>query len=157
MGGNKAPAPDIEIRYAASDQDVIDIHRFLCVVAGPTLPGPIDGPASATEVWRVTTAEAGIMAIRGDMLVGVIGVTKQGFWWNPKISFLANRFFFTLPGSGAARPLLKEATAIAVANEIELHIYDERKGRLKIFNRSRLRDRHPALANSPNSSRALAT
>lgn len=131
---------DIVIRYAQTDQDVIDIHRFLCVVAGPTLPGLIDGPASATEVWRVTTVEASIMAIRGDMLVGTIGLIKCPYWWSPAFHFMANRFFFTLPGSGAGRPLLSEAIAIAEANEIELHIYDEAKGRLRIFNRSPLRD-----------------
>lgn len=138
-------ADDLVIRYASSDDDVIAIHRFLCVVAGPTLPGPIDGPASATEVWRVTNHDVAIMAIRGDMLVGTIGLTKPAFWWNPRLSFLANRWFFCLPGARAGKPLLKEAKAIAVATEVELHIFDETSGRLVIFNKSHNRAKRHVL------------
>lgn len=76
------------------------------------------------------------MAIRGDMLVGTIGLTKPSFWWNPKIGFLASRWFFCLPESCAGKPLLKEAKAIAVATGVELQIIDEAKGRLVIFNKS---------------------
>lgn len=139
---------DIVIRYAQTDDDVIAIHRFLCVVAGPTLPGPIDPKDSATEVWRVCNHDVAIMAIRGDMLVGTIGLTKPSFWWNGRIGFLANRWFFCLPGAHAGKPLLKEAKAIAVATEVELHVFDETKGRLVIFNKSEKRQRNPLLAKS---------
>src|SRR5437868_1757616 len=92
------PAMPVEIRYAQTDQDVIHVHQYLCVVAGPTLPGPIDPQASATEVWRCATQDVVLMAMVGDRLVGTLGLVKPPFWWNPSLGFLANRFFFVLPG-----------------------------------------------------------
>lgn len=130
----------VEIRYASSDADVVAIHGFLCVVAAQTLPGKIDGPDSATEVWRVVNHDVALMAMRGDVLVGTMGIVNPKFWWNGKIKFLANRWFFTLPGSKSARPLLREAKAIAGASDLELHIYDENKGRILILNKSKNRE-----------------
>ncbi len=130
----------ISIRYAESDADIVAIHRFLCVVAGPTLPGPIDHRDSATEVWRVVNEDVALMAMNDDgLMVGTMGITQAPFWWNRRVRFLANRWFFTIPGSRAAKPLLKEAGNIAKASELELHIFDERRGRLTIFNRSKMR------------------
>jgi hypothetical protein len=128
-----------EIRYAQTDADVIAIHQFLCVVAGPSLPGAIDAKDSATEVWRIVNHDVALMAMKDDVLVGTLGLISPAFWWNTKIKFLANRWFFALPGSRAAKPLLKEARAIAAASELELHIFDENRGRLMIFNRSKKR------------------
>lgn len=130
----------IEVRYAETDTDVVNIHRFLCVVAGPGLPGPIDHKDSAVEVWRVINHEVALVAIDDDNnLVGTMGIVQVPFWWNAKVRFLANRWFFTLPGSRAAKPLLKEARKIAQASELELHIFDERRERLVIFNKSKMR------------------
>lgn len=129
----------ISVRYASGDDDVVAIHRFLCVVAGPKLPGPIDGPASATEVWRVVNHDVALVAMEDDKIVGTIGLVCPEFWWNPKLRFLANRWFFALPGKKAGRPLLAEARAIAEASDLELHIIDEARGRLSIFNKNRLR------------------
>lgn len=136
--------PGITLRYAESDADVIAIHGFLCVVAGPTLPGPIDPRDSSTEVWRVVNHDVAIMAMNGDMLVGTIGLVRPSFWWNAKLAFLANRWFFALQGLGAGRLLLQEARAIAESSDLELHIFDEAKGRLKIFNKNKNRDRQGA-------------
>jgi hypothetical protein len=124
---------DLELRYASTDADVIAIHGFLCVVAGPKLPGPIDPKDSATEVWRVVNHDVALMAMNGDKLVGTIGLIKPDFWWNTKLGFLANRWFFTLPNMDAGKLLLKEAREIAKASNLELHIYDETKGRLIVF------------------------
>lgn len=121
---------------------MVAIHGFLCVVAGPTLPGPIDAKDSATEVWRVVQESVAIMALDGDRLVGTLGLIRPKFWWNSNIAFLANRWLFALPGMGAGKAVLKEALGIAVASELELHIYDETKGRLKIFNKSKNRSSH---------------
>jgi hypothetical protein len=76
------------------------------------------------------------MAMRGDKLVGTIGLINPKFWWNTKIGFLTNRWFFTLPGSKSGKSLLAEARAIAQASELELHIIDENRGRLLIFNKN---------------------
>lgn len=133
---------ELVVRFARmgeeGDPDVVAIHQFLCVVAGPTLPGPIDPRLSATEVWRVVNHDIALMAMRGDNLVGTIGLVRPQFWWG-KVHFLANRWWFALPSIGAGKALLKEAIAIAVASELELHIIDENKERLKIFNKSKLR------------------
>ncbi len=134
-----AKTDDLTIRYAATDADVVAIHGFLCIVFGPTLPGPIDPKDSATEVWRVVTNDVAIMAMRGDTLVGTFGILQPKFWWNTKLPFLAGRWLAVIPGSKALRPLLKEGRAIARASDQELHIYDEARGRLIILNKSKKR------------------
>lgn len=126
---------DITIRYAESDNDVVAIHRFLCVVAGPMLPGPIDHKDSAVEVWRVVNHDVALMAMRDGLLVGTMGIVAPKQWWNEKLSFLANRWLFVIPGSRSFKPMLKEAVAIAKASDLELHIIDEQRERLSIFNK----------------------
>lgn len=134
-----AGAPlSIQIRYATTDDDCIAIHRFLFVVTHGTLPGPVDGPRSATEVWRVAQHDVALMAVRDDVLVGTMGLVQPDFWWG-NVKFLASRWFFAIPGSGAGKPLLAEAEAIAKGSGVELHVFDEAKGRLVIFNKSPLR------------------
>ena len=135
----------VEIRYAETDDDIIAIHKFLCVVAGPTLPGPIDPRDSVEGVWQAGKHNVALMAIRDGMLVGTLGIVNPSFWWNNKIKFLANRWFFTLPGSRSALPLLREAKAIAKASGLELHILDENRGRYLIFNKSASRKSHNPL------------
>lgn len=140
-------ASNITIRYAASDQDVVAVHRFLCVVAGPTLPGPIDPMKSATEVWRATNDEVVLMAVADENLVGTLGLIRVVPWWG-STEYLANRFFFTLPGTRCGKALLREAKAIAVASDLECHIISEDRGKVVILNRSKLRDGYsPLLAN----------
>lgn len=128
----------ITVRYAESDEDVVLIHRFLCCVAGPLLPHPIDGPKSATEVWRVVTHDVALMAMRDDLLVGTMGIVNPDWWWGDA-KFLSNRWLFAIPGSGAWRPLLKEARAIARASELELVIISEDRGKVVILNKSKNR------------------
>jgi hypothetical protein len=140
----------IIVRYAETDADVVAIHGFLCVVAGPTLPGVIDPKDSATEVWRIVNHDVALMAIKEDRVVGTIGLVNPRFWWNSKLSFLANCWLFTLPDSGSLLPLMREAVGIAKASGLELHIFDETKERLLIFNKSK--KRQPAFANAPKSS-----
>jgi hypothetical protein len=127
-------------KYAESDDDVIAVHRFLCCVAGPMLPGPIDGLKSATGVWRVANHHVALMAMRDDFLVGTLGLIRPE----------------AIPGSKAWLPLVREAKSIAGATGVELHIISEERGKVIILNRRRLRDRHHS-ANSPNNSIALAT
>ncbi len=127
------------IRYAESDADVVAIHQFLCVIMGPLLPGPIDPKDSATEVWRVVNHDVALMALRDDRLVATIGIVRPTWWWNGKLPYLANRWLAAIPEEKALRPLMREAVAIAVASELELHIFDETKGRLIVLNKSKNR------------------
>lgn len=132
---------DVEVRFAQSDQDVINIHLFLCAIAGPMLPGPINPQKSIEEVWRVVSDEVALMAIEDDRLIGTMGIVRPGFWWGD-LHFLVNRWLFAIPGSKAWRPLLKEALAIASASELELHIISEERGKVLILNKSKLRGSH---------------
>lgn len=138
---------DITVRFAATEQDAVAIHRFLCVVAGPSLPGEIDPLDSIQEVLRVVNEDCALMAMRDDRLVGTMGIIRPGHWWNKKAHFLANRWFFALPGTGAGKLLRDEAEEIAKASDLELHIYNETKGRLIILNRHPKRSaENPVLA-----------
>lgn len=134
----------ITIRYAESDADIVAIHRFLCVVAGPMLPGKIDHKDSATEVWRVVKDSVALMAMNDDnLMVGTMGIVRPEYWWNASLHFLANRWLFAIPGSRAAKPMIREATVIAKASNLELHIFDERRERLVILNKSKMRQEAP--------------
>jgi hypothetical protein len=141
---------ELTIRPADGDNDIITIHGFLCVTAGPTLPAPIDPKKSVEEIWRVVNHEYALVAVNEESkLVGTIGIVKPDFWWGNQ-TFMVNRWFFALPDSGAGAPLLREAEAIAVELGLELHIIDEAKSRLVILNRSPLRDIvNPFLARPP--------
>lgn len=140
---------DITVRFAETDQDIVAIHGFLCVVAGPNLPGPIEPTKSATEVWRVVTQECALMALRDGKLVGTLGIIKPDYWWGD-VQFLVNRWFFALPGLRAGRALLREGEKIARDAGLELHILDETRARYVIFNRDRRRDMpNPFLAAPP--------
>jgi hypothetical protein len=141
---------NITVRFAEGDSDVITIHGFLCVVAGPMLPGPIGPAPSATEVWRVVNHECAMVAIRDGKIVGTIGIIKAKFWWSDDLHFLANRWFHSLPGEGIGKLLLDEAERFAIGLGLELHIIDETKGRLLILNKSPLRQAvNPIFARPP--------
>jgi hypothetical protein len=152
---------DLVVRFAQSDADVVAIHRFLLVVAGPTLPGPVDGKESAIEVWRVVDPPSpdnprppsgygfALMAMRGNLMVGTLGVINPRFWWNPALGFFASRWFFTIPGQHAAKPLLSEAKSVAIGAGLELHIYNEARGTITIFNKSKTRSEINPLLPAP--------
>jgi hypothetical protein len=130
---------DLTIRYASSDEDVVAIHQFLCLLALPTLPCEVDAKESATEVWRIVTQECALMAMQGDILVGTLGIIQLKFWFG-KGHFFVNRWFHALPNLGAGALLLREAIRIAKAADLELQIFDEAKQRYRIFNRNPKRD-----------------
>lgn len=85
------------IRYAETDDDVIAIHRFLLVVARPAMRCPVDPKESLIEIIRVTKENVALMAIKGGMLVGTMGLIDPVWWYNPKHRFLADRWHFVLP------------------------------------------------------------
>ena len=145
---------DISVRFAESDGDVVAIHGFLCVTMGPLLPGDIDPKNSAMEVWRVVNHECALMAIRDDKLIGTIGIVKVPHWWARDRYFLANKWLSVLPDAGALHPLMHEAVRFAKdltspedPGGLELHLYDEQKGRITILNRHpRRQDFNPIFA-----------
>lgn len=141
---------DMTVRFADGDNDVVAIHGFLCVMMGPLLPADIDPHNSATEVWRVVNHECALVALRDGKIVGSIGLVKAPFWWAKDEFFLANRWFAALPDTGAGEPLLHEATAFAKSLGLELQIYDEKRGRIKILNRDPRRCDHNPLLVGPH-------
>ena len=114
--GQPEPLP-LVIRYAENETDVIAIHKFLCAVAGPRLLAPINIVKSLEEVIRVARDEVAIMAMRGNMLVGTMGLMKP-VWWYSDDAFLTDRWNFVIErekNDGAGLVLDAEAKAIARA------------------------------------------
>lgn len=97
------------------------IHRFLLVVAQPAMRCPVDVVKSLEEIIRVTKYEAALMLMRGDVLIGTMGIMKAG-WWYGGGEFLTDRWHFVLPAltnSPEAAMLLAEAAEIARTAGIE--------------------------------------
>ena len=130
---------DIDISYAETDQDVIAIHRFLCVVSHPVLYCDIDPVESITEVDRVRKEGAAIMAKIDGELVGSLGLIKVKWWYgnarDPKAFFLTDRWFFDIPTlhhRGVGTALKAEGAAVALSLTIPLII----NGKMRRFDRS---------------------
>lgn len=107
--------PEITIRYAETDDDVIAIHRFLLVVADPVLRCEVDAVKSLLEVIRVAKEDVAIMAMHNDILVGTMGLMKAT-WWYGNGDFLTDRWHFVLPAfanTPTSRALMDEAIKIA--------------------------------------------
>jgi GNAT superfamily N-acetyltransferase len=117
------PAPELTVRPAISDEDVVAIHAFLIMVSreSDALQAPINPEDSISEVWRVVHNECALMAIIGDQLVGTIGLVQVPWWYNNASHFLTDRWFFVLPehrNGLVAKVLLAEAAAVAEAAEL---------------------------------------
>lgn len=123
---------DIVIRYASTDDDVVELHRFLCVLSQPVLLAPIDAQDSVAEVMRVRDEGAALMAEIDGHLVGALGIIAVPWWYNTKVKFLTNRFWFVFPQfhhTGVSSRLLAEASAIAQSSGLELVIVSQAKRR----------------------------
>lgn len=116
-----------EYRYASTDEDVIAIHRFLCLVGQPQLCAPIDALKSVTEINRVVHDRrygfAIIAEINGEIVgsLGIIGVD----WWYAKARFFTDRWLFVYPAlanKGIGMAMIAEAGAIATAADMDLLI-----------------------------------
>jgi hypothetical protein len=106
----------IEITFASTDEDAIELHRFLCVIAQPVLMAPIDAQDSMTELLRVIKDGAAITARINGELVGALGIVAVPWWYSTKHSFMTDRFFFTYPALyhlGVGARLEAEAKIIA--------------------------------------------
>ena len=93
---------------------MVAIHRFLLVVAQPAMRCPVGIEKSLREVIRVARDEAAIMLMRGDMLIGTMGVMRAT-WWYGDGAFLTDRWHFCLPAvmnTPEAELLIEEAKAI---------------------------------------------
>jgi hypothetical protein len=110
------------IRYAENDNDVIAIHRFLLVVARPAMLAPVNVVKSLEEVIRVAKEEVALMAMRGDMLVGTLGLMRPTWWYGDE-SFLTDRWNFVVDpekNGDAGKLLWEEARKIADVSKLPL-------------------------------------
>ena len=99
------------------------IHRFLLVVAQPAFQCPVDVVKSLHEVIRVARDEVAIMLMRGDVLIGTMGLMKPK-WWYGDGDFLTDRWHFVLPelmNTPDGGLLLDEAVAIAKAADLKFY------------------------------------
>ena len=111
------------------------MHRLLLVLARPVFEVsgcPVNGQKSLLEIIRVTRDEVSIMLMRGNMLVGTMGLIRPT-WWYGDVAFLTDRWHFVLPeidGTPAAGMLIEEAKLIAQAAELKfIHQGKMRKAR----------------------------
>lgn len=107
--------PDISIRYAATDEDICNIHRFLMIVAQPVAMCPIDPIKSLNEIIRVAKFEVALMAVHNGIMVGTMGIIKPT-WWYGDGEFLTDRWHFVLPAfdhTPTSAALMDEAKQIA--------------------------------------------
>jgi len=126
--------PDFKLRFPKGDDDIIKIFRFLVLVAGPTLLGPVSPLKAVTEVGRIVMdpyrqdgpdpdSFAIVAEINGE-LVGTIGVTKIGFWWGD-YECMTNRWchiFPALANTGIGSALVAEAHAMCEQIGLDLVI-----------------------------------
>jgi hypothetical protein len=124
---------DVAIRFASTDQDAIDIHLFLLLVAKPIMLWSVDALKSMTEVDRVVKTEVALMASIGAELVGTLGLIRVQSWYGPDF-FFADRWYFSYPAlrnHGVGAKLLAEAGALTAQMGEDLVL----TGKLKRRNR----------------------
>lgn len=122
----------VTIDYAETEQDCVDVHLFLCLVAKPHLLAPIDAQDSIAEVLRVRAEGAILLAKKNGHLIGSLGLIKHTWWFNTKAEFLTNRWLFVLPQfkhAGVGVRLEAEAAVIGQQAGIQVVIISHAKRR----------------------------
>lgn len=117
------------------------MHRFLMVVAehAGALRCPINVVKSLQEVIRVTSDEVALMLMKGDTLIGTMGIINP-VWWYGDEGFLTDRWHFVLPAhdSTPAAAMLEDE-AVAIANGAGLEFIHQ--GRLRRGKKGVMRNR----------------
>jgi len=118
--------PHVTFRVADSD-DILPLHRFLCLVAAPALIAPIDAEDSIAGVADVVNGNliAFVAEINGE-IVGSLGLVCPDLWYNRKVKFFTDRWFFIYPQlahAGVGAGLQAEAHALAARAGVDLVIH----------------------------------
>lgn len=124
------------IAYVETDEDCVELHRFLCVISQPALFAPIDANASMAEVVRVRDEGISLVARIDGEIVGALGLIATAFWYNPQARFFTDRWFFVYPvlkNTGVGSQLLAEAAAVAYEAKMPLIINGKIKRRAKML------------------------
>lgn len=123
---------DVEIGFAEdTDASAIELHRFLCVIAGPVLHAPIDPTDSMNGVLEVLKRGFAVTARAEGHLVGSLGIIRPSWWYNRAARFMTDKFFFCYPEfrHHAGSRMLIEAHAIATDAGCPLIINGHQKRR----------------------------
>lgn len=112
------------------------IHRFLLVVAQPAMLCPVNIYKSLEEVIRVVRDEAALMLMKGDLMVGTMGIINPTWWYGDE-GFLTDRWHFVLPeydNTPDAALLEEEAIKIGeIAGIRFIHMGRARRGKRGIL------------------------
>lgn len=126
-----ARAVPFEVSFATEDE-AIEIHRFLCVIATPVLHAPIDPADSMAGVLDCINNGAAIVARLNGHIIGSLGIIKPSWWYNHGHGFMTDRWFFTYPDFrhlGIAAAMLAEADAIGKSAGLPVIINGHQKRR----------------------------
>ena len=88
-GPDNVPA---DIMFATTDEEAVELHRFLCVISAPVLLAPIDAQDSMRGVLDVVHRGAAIVARLNGHIVGALGIVKAPWWYNRRAFFMTDRF-----------------------------------------------------------------
>ena len=114
---------DIVLGYAKTDQECLDVHLFLCIVSQPHLMAQIDPEDSIKGILDVRDNGFILTAKQDGHLVGSLGLVTMNWWFNTKMNFLTNRWFFIatqLKHSGISA--LLEQEAMTIGEELDLPV-----------------------------------
>jgi GNAT superfamily N-acetyltransferase len=132
---------DVTIDFADGDDECLEIHRFLCLVAQPVLMAPINAEDSIAGILKVVSdPDCGFALVaRADgELVGTLGLTDARWWYNTQVGFFTDRWFFVLPAFqhlGVGTRLLAEAAVIGSQAGRDIVINGHLKRRAKSIGR----------------------
>src|SRR5258708_23035504 len=104
------------ISYVETDEECVELHKFLCVISQPQLFAPIDAQDSMEEVLRVRDQGPSLVVKIDNEIVVALGIVPVGWWYNKKEQFLADRWFFLYPQfhhNAISATLLPDAAPIA--------------------------------------------
>jgi hypothetical protein len=115
----------LEIAFASTEDEAVEIHGFLCVISQPVLMAPIDAQDSMTEILRVLKEGVAITARLNGHLIGSLGIISVPWWYNKQVEFMTDRWLFVLPQFhhiGVGARLQMEAQTIATEAGMDLVI-----------------------------------
>lgn len=130
-----------------SDEECLEIHQFLCIIAQPVLVCPIDAEDSIAGILAVRDIGIAITARKDGHLIGTIGLIQAEWWYNSKIKFFTDRWNFVIPTffhQGVGTKMLAAAAVIASQANMDIvingHLRHSAKGigRGVHFTRTRL-------------------
>jgi Acetyltransferase (GNAT) family len=123
---------EVDICYAKTDQDCVDIHLFLCLIAQPHLMTEIDANDSIKGILDARDSGLIVVAKHEGHIIGTVGLVEMCWWYNTKKTFITNRWFFILDQfkhHGVGAQLEQEAMAFGKSFDLPVLIVSHTKQR----------------------------